>query len=224
MSESRVAALVCEGQTDVPILREIIQELWPNTEVRSLQPALDSVGRSTSAAGWGQVRSWCEQHAGHLEDVLDPDLGDPIDLLVVAVDIDIAIEAGITDPPNDIGNYETTRMRTTIGEWLKTPTRQKLPSAIVVSTPVMALEAWIIAALFPRQSSPDQIINPAQWLVQRQKLRSSPTDGSPWKELHRYREFAPKVAAKIRKVRGRCAEAERTCTLIEQRKRTIGKR
>jgi hypothetical protein len=28
MSETRIAAVVCEGQTDVPILRSIIQTLW----------------------------------------------------------------------------------------------------------------------------------------------------------------------------------------------------
>jgi len=37
MSEPKIAALVCEGQTDVPVLREIIFKLWPEIEhVRAL--------------------------------------------------------------------------------------------------------------------------------------------------------------------------------------------
>lgn len=42
MSEPRVAGLVCEGHTDVPVLRAVIEELWPEIEdVRCLQPELD---------------------------------------------------------------------------------------------------------------------------------------------------------------------------------------
>src|SRR5947209_692648 len=108
MSKVRVAALVCEGQTDVPILRAALQAVWPELEeVLCLQPELDETERAKGAAGWCQVRAWCEAHAGHLEEVLDPDLGERIDLLVVAVDVDIAIEAGITDPPHGVGLYET---------------------------------------------------------------------------------------------------------------------
>ena len=32
MSSPRIAALVCEGQTDVPILRAAIQAVWPEVE------------------------------------------------------------------------------------------------------------------------------------------------------------------------------------------------
>ncbi len=45
----RIAALVCEGQTDVPILKKMVQTLWPSIqEVRSLQPELDELDRHTS--------------------------------------------------------------------------------------------------------------------------------------------------------------------------------
>lgn len=219
MSDARIAGLVCEGQTDVPILREVVQTLWPEIEeVRSLQPQLDDTGRATAPAGWTQVRSWCQQNAPSLGEVLDPDLGDPIDLLVIAIDVDIAIHAGIADPPQNVGIYETTRLSTTMGRWLKTGTRRKLPAAVVLSTPVMAIEAWIIAALFPKERSPETIVDPAQWLVDKNKLRLSPNDNMPWKELYRYRSFAPIVAAKLSKVRQACVEADRTCRLVEERR------
>ena len=219
MSKFHVAALVCEGQTDVPILRAMIQEAWPEVEdIRCLQPELDEMDRAKGPAGWSQVKTWCETHAGRLKELLNPDLGDPIDLLLVAIDLDIAVAAGIADPPREPGRYETTRLRTTMASWLKVKEQAKLPHVIVLSSPVMAIEAWVVAALFPRESSPESIRDPAAWLVEKKKLRLSPRDGKPWKELHRYRAFASKVATKLTRVRKVCTEAERTFRAVEQRR------
>lgn len=222
MSESRIAALVCEGQSDVPILRDVIQELWPEIEeVRSLQPQLDEMGKARGPAGWTQVKSWCEQNAATLDEVLDPDVGDPIDLLLVAIDVDIAIAAGIANPPQEVGLYETVRLRDTVASWLRAEGRNKLPTAVVLTTPVMAIEAWIIAAIFPKEGSPETITDGAQFLVDRKKLRPSQTDGKPWKELNRYRDFARRTARSLRRVRKVCAEAERFCCAIERRREEL---
>ena len=217
MSEPRRAAVVCEGQTDVPIFREIIQELWPSvTEVSSLQPELDATGRATGPAGWTQVQAWCEQHANDLEDVLQPDVGFPPDLLLIAIDVDIAVEAGITDPPKSVGNYESSRLRDTMRSWLQTKDRRRVPDVVVFSTPVRAIEAWVIAALFSKRKAPEAIADPAQGLVNKNKLRASPRDGKPWKELHVYKQFSKSVAGALSRVRKKCPEAERTCGEIER--------
>lgn len=222
MSDARIAALVCEGHTDVPILRATIQTLWPSVEeVRCLQPELDEVERAKGPAGWTQVQSWCERNAAALEEVLDPDLGDPIDLLVVAIDVDIAIHAGIADPPREVGAYESTRLRRTIEGWLKAGNRRRLPAAVVISTPVMAIEAWVIAALYPRERSPEQISDGADWLVRKEKLLRSPRDRKPWKDLRLYKKFAPQVARRLSHVRKVCPEADRTGLAIEQRRNQL---
>jgi len=220
MSEIRTAALVCEGQTDVPILRAVLQEVWPELEdVLCLQPELDETDRAKGPAGWSQVKTWCETHAGLLEEVMNPDVGDRIDVLVIAIDVDIAIEAGIGGRPKRAGLYETNRLRSTMAEWLKTETQTNLPGGIVLSTPVKAIEAWIIAALFPREKTAESIGDPARWLVNKGRLRESPRDGKPWKELYRYRDdFAPQVGRKLKRVRKICAEAERTLRAVERRR------
>jgi hypothetical protein len=201
----------------------MIQEVWPEVEdVRCLQPELDETDRAKGPAGWSQVKTWCEAHAGRLEEVLDPDLGDPIDLLLVAIDVDIAVAAKIVNPTTDVGLYETARLRATMQGWLRTKARAGVPRALVLSSPVMAIEAWIIAALFPKERSPETIGDPATWLVQRRKLRLSPSDGKPWKELHLYRRFAPTVAKKLGRVRKLCVEAERTLHAVEQRRAELG--
>lgn len=220
MSSARVAALVCEGQTDVPILRALIQQTWPALEeVRCLQPELDEMERAKGPAGWTQVKAWCEANAARLDEVLAPDLGDPIDLLVIAIDVDIAVEAGIADPPqHGVGVYETKRLRDTITAWLEIENRRNVPPAIVLSTPVMAVETWVIAALFRQQRSPESIGEPAAWLLERKKLRASPKDGTPWKELHLYRKFAARVATRVDHLRRTCNEAKRTLLAIERRR------
>jgi hypothetical protein len=217
MSEPRRAALVCEGQTDVPIFREVIQELWPSvTDVDCLQPELDDTGRATGRAGWSEVKAWCEQHVDDLEDVLQPDVGFPFDLLLIAIDVDIAIAAGIADPPRSVGNYESSRLRETMRGWLQTRNRRRVPEVVVLSTPVMAIEAWVIAALFPRRNAPESIADPATELVNKRKLRLSPNDGKPWKELYRYKLFSKQVAGALARVRRKCPEAGRTCQEIEK--------
>jgi len=99
--------------------------------------------------------------------------------------------------------------------WHLCSTRKKLPAEVVVSTQVMAIENWIIAALFPRQRQPESLTDPAGFLVGRKKMRTSPKDGSPWKETHRYREFGSMVGKKLARVRKACREADRTCCAIE---------
>src|SRR5262245_57312756 len=129
MSEGRIAALVCEGQTDVPILKEIIRKTWPEIdEVRCLQPELDAMGRDHGRGGWTSVRDWCEANAGRLDELVTPDIGDPMSLVLIALDMDIAIQAGLANPPKQVGNYETKRLRSTIRGWLKTAKATNLPA------------------------------------------------------------------------------------------------
>jgi hypothetical protein len=216
----RIAGVVCEGQTDFPVLEAIIFKLWPEvSEVRALQPELDDEGRARRPAGWTQVRAWCEQNADSLDELLDaPLIGDPLDLLVVAIDVDIAVDANVADPPKQVGAYETKRLHDVIRQWLQGEGRRAPPAKIVITTPVRAIEAWIIAALFPKQKGVERIANTAEFLVHKKKLRRG-RDGKPWKELHLYRGdggFGQRVARSTAHVRKACTEAERTFRAIER--------
>ncbi len=222
MSKSRVAGIVCEGHTDVPILEAIVSKLWPEIDdVRVLQPQLDALGKvnRTGRSGWSEVRAWCEQNASRLDEIIYPDVGDTLDLLLIVVDLDIAIEAKIADPPKVLGSYATKRLCDTIKGWLRFPGRTKLPPEVVIAIPAMSIETWIIAALFKTELSPESIADPAGLLVERKKLQVSPRGGKPWKYLPRYREeFSARVATRLNAVRKVCPEAERTSRKIEQRR------
>lgn len=218
MSDRFVAGIVCEGPSDIPVLREIILTIWPEIDdVRVLQPEVDEIGRmrAGATAGWCGVRSWCEQHAGRLSEVTDPDVGERFDLLVVALDVDIAIDAGIANPPASVGAYATKRLCDVVKGWLRTNARSALPPELVIAIPAMAIEAWVIAALFPRDNGPERARNPAEALVRKGKLRRSPRDGKPWKAARSYEDFARRVAGRLSAVRRGCSEAERMCRKIE---------
>jgi hypothetical protein len=218
MSE-RVAAIVCEGPTDIPILEALIRRTWPEVgQVKKLHPEVDEAGKPTGqAGGWSEVKRWCEKNAASLDEVIDPLAGDPVDLLVIAMDVDIAIAAGIADPPQAVGAYETNRLCDVVKRWLLPGGRRRLPAPIVIGLPAMAIEAWALAALFPKEAGPEAVASPAERLVEKNKLRRK-ADGKPSKYLPAYAGFAKQVAGKLDKVREACPEAERLCHKIELRR------
>ncbi|WP_147444429.1 MULTISPECIES: hypothetical protein [Corallococcus] len=215
--QSRVAAIVCEGSSDYPILAAMVRKLWPDIEeILPLQPEIDELGRRTAAAtaGWSEVRAWCERNASDLGYVLNPGIGAPIDLLVVAVDVDIAIAAGIKNPPKDLSSYEAKRLGDKVRGWLGWPKR-RLPVELVIALPAMAIEAWAVAALYPREAHPQEIINPAKYLLAKGKLEAA-SSGRPLKSTPVYAGFAKKIITRLNDVRRTCSEAEKFCSDVER--------
>lgn len=144
--------------------------------------------------------------------------GDPIDLLVVALDVDIAIHAGIIDPPKQtLTPYVARRLCNTVKGWLRAGDR-RLPAQLVIGLPAMAVEAWIAAALFRNCQAPEQLDDPARYLAERGKLAL--VGDRPRKDIARYRRFADEVGRSLGKVRKQCPEAERLCVKIDERRRS----
>ena len=206
-----VVGFVCEGSTDIIILRRIAEELLGDIDFRTLQPATDALDRQGvgGAAGWSEVRAWC-QRVEAFDDIFDPFIGDPIDLLVIAIDLDIAIRAGVQKPQANLKAYDAKELCKIVKGWLPSP----IPDAVVIAIPVMALESWILAATFPGIKAPELEAQPAQVLVDRKKIEMG--RNGPWKRAVEYRPFAEQVAKKLKKVREKCAEAERYAAKIER--------
>lgn len=219
--QAPAVGLVCEGPTDVRVLRAMLRELWPDARVVALQPELDEVGLPVGKKrGWTAVREWCEQNAANMDDVLDPDIGDALDLLLVVLDVDIAIQAGIEDPPVSASAYDASRLCDEVKDWLRSGAKKKLASQIVIGIAAMAVEAWVIAALGSTPANPEALSDPAEWLAARKKLRRR-DDRKPWKQLPAYDGFGAMVGRKLLRVRGRCAEAERVCAKVERRRDVV---
>lgn len=206
-----VVGFVCEGSTDVVILRSVVESVLGDIDPRTLQPETDALDRQLvgTRAGWSEVRAWCER-IDSLDEYFDPDIGEPLDLLVVAVDLDIAIRAGITKHPSNLDAYDASELCKIIKSWLPTP----LPGRVIIAIPVMAIEAWVLAATFPRLRNLESIENPAGLLVDKGKMEMG--RNGPWKRVAEYRGFADTIVSKLKRVREMCQETSRFVTKLER--------
>lgn len=203
-----VAAVVCEGHSDFAILARVLRKLWPELDdVLLLQPILDELQRAQGSSGSSGVKEWCQRNRERLDAVIDPGIGRPIDLLVIALDADAAISAGIEDPPKTPSSYDASRLCEVMRGWLG-----RLPRQLVITIPAMSIEAWVVAALFKTPSQPENLANAALTLVEKNLLQRDPRPKRHHKVLKppaTYRGFADQVAGKWAKVKKACAEAAR---------------
>lgn len=206
-----VVGFVCEGSTDVVVLRRIVESVLGDVDPRTLQPETDALDRQVvgTRAGWSEVRTWCER-VDSLDEYFDPDVGDPLDLLIVAVDLDIAIRAGITKHPVNLDAYDASELCKIIKSWLPA----QLPGRVIIAIPVMAIEAWILAAIFPRLRNLESINDPAGLLVDKGKIEMG--RNGPWKRVIEYRSFADTIASKLKQVRKSCRETDRLIIKLER--------
>jgi hypothetical protein len=206
-----VVGFVCEGSTDVVVLRRFVEAvLGGEIDARTLQPETDELDRQLvgGRAGWSEVRAWCER-LNSFDEYFDPDIGDPIDVLVIALDLDIAIRAGITKRPENLSAYDAAQLCKVVKGWLP----GKIPGRVVIAIHVMSIEAWVLAALFPRMKQLEAIADPAAILVERRKIEMG--RNGPWKRVAEYRGFAESVARRAKHVRDVCGEADRFAIKLE---------
>ncbi len=156
-----VIGTVVEGSTDTLVLITIIEHLYPGSHrYLDLQPSNTHAERGN---GWKGVRAWCEEtwqrNGSNLEIILSAETGDPIDLLVIAVDADIATEAdlqddGLGEPIAEVAQpcppiaATVVQLEHVIMRWLRRE-RGNLPGQIVIAIPAQDMENWTFAALFP---------------------------------------------------------------------------
>lgn len=205
-----VVGFVCEGSTDIVVLRRVVEQVLGDIDARALQPEIDALDRQLPGgqSGWSEVRAWC-QRVQTLDEYFEPDVGDPLDLMVLAVDLDIAIRAGLTKLPENLSAYDATDLCRVIKSWLPQP----LPGRVLIAIPVMSTETWLLAALFPRMRNLEAEKTPAQVLVDKGKMTMG--RNGPWKRASEYRVFAETVASKLKRVRDACGEADRFVKKLE---------
>lgn len=161
----RVAAAV-EGPTDEIVLEAILKCIMGSVEfdLQILQPerssAFGSVSPSRTGLGWGGVYRWCRQSAEEGGGSVSGSwvLSD-FDLLIVHVDADVArmtyASAGIRYVPRQ--NLPCNRpcpppcattnaLRAVILGWLGV---RRCPNQVVLCTPSMDMDAWVIATVLP---------------------------------------------------------------------------
>ncbi len=164
----RVAAAV-EGPTDEIVLEAILKCIMGSVEfdLQILQPerssAFGSVSPSRTGLGRGGVYRWCRQSAEEGGGSVSGSwVLSVFDLLIVHVDADVAgvtyASAGIRGVPRQNlpcnrpcppPRATTNALRAVILGWLGVP---RCPNKVVLCTPSMNMDAWVIATVLPNNS------------------------------------------------------------------------
>lgn len=156
----RVAAAV-EGPTDAIVLQAILDSLLGDAEfeLQILQPE-GSVSFGSPRGGWGGIYRWCRQSADEGGGSVSGSwVLSNHDLLIVHVDADVAkmnySRADIQDAPcQDLPCNQpcpppeatTDALRMVVVRWLG---ERQCPSQVVLCTPSMNMDAWVVGAVFP---------------------------------------------------------------------------
>jgi hypothetical protein len=207
-----IVGFVCEGSTDVVILRRVVETVLGAVDVRVLQPQTDELDRVLPGArvGWSEVKAWCERITS-FDEIFEPLIGEPIDLLIVCIDLDIAVKAGV-DKGGKLKAYDAKELCKVVKSWL--PARLPSSGRLVIAIPVHSIESWILAAIFPkRRGAPEQEREPASVLVSKNKIEMG--RNGPWKRAVQYRVFADAIGKRLEQVRKACTEADRFVRKLE---------
>lgn len=197
--------IVAEGKSDWLALEAIVRSVHPDVEFERLRP--DMTLSSRSPHGWRGVKAWCQEHGTRLTVLMQGVVGRPLHLLVIHADCSMAHNEK-ADRPCPPAQATADALRDVITRaWLGF---QSLPRIVVLATPALTTDSWVIAALDPpyRGKGPlecDERVE--RELVARGLLRKK--DGEVKKPEGRYKPLVQEMIRNFERVRLYCSEAER---------------
>jgi hypothetical protein len=213
-----IAGVVTEGSRDFPIFEAVIKQLCPTVQdVKLIHPPGDELSARRwgdgGTTGWTGVRRWCRRWGPRLTRFMN--YGEPLDLLVIAVDATIAHNEAINlERPCPPASDTTDALRDLVVQWMGC---QPPPNVIIV-VPSKTPDAWVCAALMGGDNLLECEPEPLEKLVSVQdlyppfgfRLKRRPDGRAKKPTSKQYRiHLAPRVAAHFDQVRGICGEAER---------------
>lgn len=226
MSNLLRVGVVAEGPTDKIIIEAVISTVFEDRPfiLTQLQPE-ESRAFGPLSTGWGGVYRWCRQASTRAG---GPIRNDPLfltyDLLILHLDADVAGEyyanAGIKDGANDLPcsqpcpppEASTNPLRNVMLSWIG---ENVVPPKMVLCTPSMKTETWVLCALYPSvvlviRENLECFPNPDHRLQAQPKTGRLISGGK--KIVSVYRTRAHEITQAWDQVRARCSEAERFST------------
>jgi hypothetical protein len=133
--------IVAEGPSDWLVLEEVMKTVHPDIEFVRLQPnqtLFAGIGQ-----GWKGVRAWCQKNGQRLGLIMQGLIDRPIQILVIHADCSMADEEGADRPCPPASETAGALKRVIEQSWLNL---DPFPEFVVLATPAMSSDAWVIAA------------------------------------------------------------------------------
>lgn len=199
------AGIVAEGKSDWLALEEIMRTVRPDIELERLRPDLTLVSRSPH--GWRGVKAWCRENGSRLEALMSGVVGRPLHLLVIHTDCSMAHNEDASHPCPPARATADALREVITGAWLGF---EDLPRFVVLATPSLTVDTWIVAALDPAYEGRVHLEcddKAERELVRRRLLRLK--DGEVKKPERQFLPLVEKMVEKLDDVCSTCSEAAR---------------
>ncbi len=132
--------IIAEGSTDFLVLEEIMKTVTPDIEFVRIHPAPVP---SRLGNGWRGVKAWCQENGPDLEVYLAGVRSQPLNLLVIHADCSMADKLGANRPCPPAEDTAMALKQMIETNWLG---RVPLPEFVILATPAMSSDAWVVAA------------------------------------------------------------------------------
>lgn len=199
--------IICEGSTDLAILKVILEATLGNDIVFSkLQPDFDRLRLPAGAqipTGWQAVRAFLREAGPTLE-------ASPLEIIIVQVDADIRhlaeMRANFDQPDASLEE-----LCDHVKSWMSV----RVPANVIVVLPREATETWLLAA-HTNLKHVEAVEDPAEELASRDLVARSGKTKKPVKDADRYAELAVALAPIVtsKKKLARVSELERFATKV----------
>jgi hypothetical protein len=236
MPKTLVVGLVVEGRNDFRSLCKVIERTLVakspsiNVVFRKLQPGEDATSAG-SCGGWYFVLQWCQRNQPKDRENFtfsSPLAGVPAcDVLVVHLDADVLSEfaaaSSVSLPvPPWPAKKRAGFTEKVLDEWLWPTTTSKKSSIRpkhVLAAAVWATETWLLSALDPSISDPEEMDPVPALITIMPKLENLKKPGKLKKKGvgNEYEGMAESLVTSLKSVRSKCRQLEKFCANIESR-------
>lgn len=237
--KKKIFLLVCEGPTDIEIIKSISNKISNDTgceiEIRELSPTKDKTTDTYPSHGWTAVKAWCEKYKLDKGITIDPGLMDwqkklltlklstrwdtlinfsGADGIIIQIDTDIAEQ--MTHKKFDPATHNRKEFcREAVNIWLN---EASAPDELHYLLSTYSSEVWLLAAHDEEICADYESLQDVEDKLMALGYAKKKENGNfrLKKERALYRNYGERIAQKLSTVRQRCSECETFCSHLEK--------
>jgi hypothetical protein len=233
---SKKYLLVCEGPTDILVIKEIARHIDLNIIIQELSPQRDATTQRYPEHGWEEVRQWCRLYGKSLD--IESDSFEALAArrrswkaqiaLASANGLIIQMDTDIVEYITDFvlsynGTAKQARKRYAEKSVLKWLGEETKPDEIYLLLTTYSTETWLLATYertndvfnsLPNNFDFENVENVVELLCNL-GLECYQEGNITKLSKKRYHNYAKQIVAKLQNVRRECEEANKFCNFLE---------